>query len=318
MDAEIYAEWFRRQGHRVIHTTNSYWYEASAGAYQAFPFHWVITPSDKELGIILQQKFALALRYSTPIETSCGSVSYHAVYDTPAYSLEVLDRRSRQNIRTGLQNCKVERIPISRLAEEGWLLEKDTTTRQDRTLAYSKKQWERRYLSAADLPGFEAWGALVNNRLVATVLLFIVEDCCELISQQCHHDFLCLKVNNALTYTITQEMVNRPSVHSIFYTLQSLDAPSSVDDFKFRMGYNARLVRQRVVFHPLLGMMIRPTTLPLITSFRRRVPDSCFMSKAEGMVRFYLNGKLPLERQTWPECLQKTKPQENLLESQAS
>lgn len=318
MNAEIYAEWYRRQGYRVIHSNSSYWYEASRGAFQAFPFHWLIKPSEKELKSIFKNKWAFAARYSTPLDSSYGSVSYHAVYDAPAYSLDLLDRRSRQNIRAGLQNCRVEQIPLLQLAEDGWQLELDTTTRQDRKIAYTKEQWFRRYQSAADLPGFEAWGALVGDRLVASILAFIVDDCCELISQQCHHDFLPAKVNNALTYTITQEMISRPGVHSIFYTLQSLDAPPSVDDFKFRMGYSARKLRQRVVFHPLIQHAIQPFSYQVFTQLRRFFPESSFVSKTDGMMRFYLNGQLPLEKQNWPECLQKEKPQNTIIEPQAS
>jgi hypothetical protein len=303
MNAEIFAEWLRRQGHSVVRTTSSYWYEASPRVYQAFPYHWVIQPTEEELSSLLDQKRAIALRYSTPVDSPLGCISYHAIFDEPSYTLDGLDRRSRQNIRKGLKNCRVEPVSLERLAEEGWLLEMDTTSRQERQATISEEIWSRRYMAAADLPGFEAWGALVDDRLVASLLTFQMEDCCEMISQQCHRDYLNARVNNALSFVVTQEMINRDGIQSAFYTLQSLDAPPSVDEFKFRMGYKAKAVRQRVVFHPWLEPFINNFIHATVARFLRRYPGNRTLAKAEGMLRFHLQGKRRIKEQDLPECL---------------
>jgi hypothetical protein len=303
MNADIFAEWFRRQGCRVVRTTSSFWYEASPRVFQAFPYHWLIQPLEDEVSQFLRHHGAIGLRYSAPVDSRAGRISYHAIYDQPDYSLGGLDRRSRQNIRKGLRNCTVEPISFECLAEEGWLLEKDTEDRQGRQMALSKESWQRRCLSAADLPGFEAWGALVDGRLVASLLTVQVEDWCEMISQQCRRDYLSARVNNALCFFVTQTIVKRASVGSIFYTLQSLDAPPSVDEFKFRMGYKARPVRQRVVFHPWLSPVFTRISHAAVKRLLSRYPDQPTLAKTEGMLRFYLEGSRPLQEQTWPECL---------------
>jgi hypothetical protein len=79
MTPEIFAEWFRRQGHRVVRTESSYWYEASRRVYQAFPYHWMIEPGEDELHDLLTKQHAIALRYSTPLQRHLGYISYHAV-----------------------------------------------------------------------------------------------------------------------------------------------------------------------------------------------------------------------------------------------
>lgn len=303
MSDEIFAEWLRRQGHSVVRTASSYWYEASPRVYQAFPYHWLIQPTEEELSSFLCQKRGMALRYSTPVDSPLGCISYHAIYYEPSYALDDLDRRARQNVRKGLNNCRVEPISFERLAEDGWLLEWDTASRQGRQLTISEENWRRRYLTAADLPGFEAWGALVDGRLVASLLTFQMEDCCEMISQQCHRDYLNARVNNALSFVVTQEMVNRTGIRSVFYSLQSLDAPASVDNFKFRMGYTAKPVRQRVVFHPWLEPFTNSLSHGIVARLLRRDPGNHILAKAEGMLRFHLNGKRPLNGQDWPECL---------------
>jgi hypothetical protein len=226
------------------------------------------------------------------------------IYDKPTYKLENLDRRSKQNIRTGLKNCEVEPISLKRLAEDGWSLEMDTANRQGRHLAACEETWRRRCLAAEDLPGFEAWGALIEGRLVASLLTFQMEDWCELISQQCHRDCLNARVNNALAFVVTQTMINRTGIRAIFYTLQSLDAPPSVDEFKFRMGYRAKPVRQRVAFHPWFDRCACNLTHAITAELLRRNPGSRRLAKAEGMLRFYLQGKRPLHEQDLPQYLQ--------------
>jgi hypothetical protein len=158
-------------------------------------------------------------------------------------------------------------------------------------------------MAAADLPGFEAWGALVDNRLVASLFTFQMEGCCEMISQQCHRDYLNARVNNALSFVVTETMINRTGITSVFYSLQSLDAPASVDQFKFRMGYTARPVRQRVVFRPLLTPVLNRASYAAVNRLCEYKPDNPLFSKARGMLRFYLAGKSPPDTQDWPECL---------------
>jgi hypothetical protein len=303
MNPEIFAEWLRRQGHQVIRTPSSYWYDAGPRVYQAFPYHWLIEPEEQELRALTTRHRIAALRYSTPLEAPYGCASYHVVYTDPTYEIENLDRRSRQNIRKGLKNCRVEPITFERLAEEGWLLEKDTMDRQGRHGSQTQADWERRCQAAGDLPGFEAWGALVDDKLAASLLTFQMGDWCEMLYQECHRDHLGDRVNNALTYIVTNTMLLRPQIQAVFYALHSLDAPSSVDEFKFRMGFHARPVRQRVVFHPWLQPLAGTWSQRAANRLLQRDPGSAFLAKAEGMLRFYLQGKRPLSEQPWPECL---------------
>lgn len=307
MNAEIFAEWLRRQGYSVVRTPSSYWYEASPRIYQAFPYHWIIQPIEEELANFLRERKAVGLRYSTSIDNPIGSISYHALYEGASYTLDQLDRRSRQNVRAGLKNCLVEPIPLERLAKEGWSLELDTADRQGRRLSGNQTSWEKRFRSAANLPGFEAWGAFVDGRLVASLFGVQIGDCCELISQQCHRDFLSARVNNALTFVVTQTMKNRGSIRSIFYALQSLDAPSNVDEFKFRMGYTAKPLRQRVVFHPWIKSFTIPFIHKILLKLLKKDPENPKLTKGEGLFRFHLEGRRPLAKQKWPECLSEHK-----------
>ncbi len=304
MTPEIFAEWLLRQGHKVIKTPSSYWADFGPRVFQSFPYHWVIEPDEDELIGLLYGHKALGLRYSSPVSASHGTASYHAVYEAPSYDYENLGKWARKNVRRGLDHCSVEPISFERLADEGFSLQTDTLARQGRKLDIEKNVWQTRCLSAKDLPGFEAWGALVDGRLAASLITFQMGDWCYMLYQQCHRDYLAKRVNNALSFVVTKTMIDRPEIKAILYGLHSLDAPPSVDEFKFRMGYIAKPVRQRVVFHPWLRPLMNDASHALLRAGLKLKPGHPTLSKAEGMLRFYLQGRLPLEKQPLPPPLQ--------------
>jgi hypothetical protein len=158
-------------------------------------------------------------------------------------------------------------------------------------------------LATSDLPGFEAWAAISDGDLAAALITVKVDDTFYVPYAASHRDYLRNHVNNVLFFTVSTDFLARPGINGIFFCLHSLDAPPSVDEFKFRMSFIPRPVRQRVVFHPWLKPF---TTRPVhnrLLKLTQRYPHSPLLAKAEGMLRFNLKGKLPLADQEWPEPL---------------
>lgn len=297
MNAKTFAQWLERQGYKVVKTQSTYWYEVGYRVFQAFPFHWIIQPSEKELKELLLKHNAAALRFSTPIDSQSGIPSYHIVCTDPGYDLNVLQRQSRQNVKRGLKSAKVERIEISRLAVEGWQLRKETLLRQGRSNAETEKWWRRLCYAATDLKGFEAWAAISNGELLACFLAFQCDDYYTLPYEQSATAHINARVNNAIFYHVTHTALNRSDISTVFYGLHSLDAPASVDQFKFRMGYLAKPVRQQVLFHPCLDPMINKFSYTLIKYMLKFYPGSYLLAKSEGMLRFCLQGRCALGKQ---------------------
>ncbi len=304
MEQESAIEWLHRQDYNVIRTQSSYWYDIGPRVYQAFPYHKLLTPSNDELSKLFNQSSAIAIRYSTQLNQPEGQISYHVIYDQEDYNVANLPKKARHDVTRGLQYATYESIPLVRLANEGWSLREDTLRRQGRINAESRKIWESLCLSADGLPCFEAWGASHEGILVASLLACTIDNTISIFYQQSLTQHLKFGINNTLTYVFTHEVLKRPQVRCIFYGLHSLDAPSSVDDFKFRMGYSPKPVRQRVIFNPLILPFLHPFSHSLLKTLRKVLPSSSQIAKAEGMVRFYLNGKHPLSEQEWPDVLQ--------------
>ncbi len=306
MNIEIFSEWLRRQGHDVIQTESSYWFNAGPRVYQAFPYGWIIQPSETELHQLMLKHNIMALRYSTPLDSGEGIASYHVVLQKP-YDLDCIGRKSRNNIKQGLCACQIERISFRRLAEEGWKLQDSTIERQNRIDCMAQSEWEKICLSAEDLPGFTAWGASVDGKLVASILTARIGDTWYVPYAQCLKEFMCKRVNHALFFTASCSMLAEEGIKEIFFSLHSLDAPATVNEFKFRMGHTARPVRQRVVLHPMLKPFVNPTSYKLVDYLSQRNPCNNLYSKTEGMLRFYLQGKESLRDQEWPDCLKEYK-----------
>jgi hypothetical protein len=69
------------------------------------------------------------------------------------------------------------------------------------------------------------------------------------------------------------------------------------------MGYHAEPVRQRVAFNPWLRPFLNAAAYSAARWLHVWRPSSPSLAKAEGMLRFYLDGERPLESQHWPEGL---------------
>lgn len=307
MTPEILSEWMKRQGHSAIQNASSYWVDAGPGVYQALPYHFLLSPSEDELSNFLRDEKAVALRYSTSLESPIGAVSYHVIYERSQYSLKDLPKKARYDVRKGLAVAKIEPISLDRLADEGWDLRNETLIRQGRFGAETKEWWQKLCLSAKGLPGFEAWGAIIDDKLVASLLAFVCGDCFSIFYQQSLTGYLSYGVNNALAFVVTSEVLCRPGPFWIFYGLHSLDAPASVDEFKFRMGYVAKPVRQRVVFNPWLEPFVNRLSYSILLAGHKSFPSNYALSKSEGIFRFFLQGKHQLSEQEWPVALKDCK-----------
>lgn len=289
MDVETFAEWLRRQGHRVAWTTSSGWFDRGPRVLMAFPWHRLIRPPAEELRDLLRRENAAALRFSEP-EDGAGAPGYDVVLARGPYDLAQVSSRTRPKIRAALARLEIQPIGLERYAREGWALEAETRARQGRA-GGGRAEWERMALAARDLPGFEAWGALVDGRLAASVMWARVDDCVTMLYQQSAREFWPQNVNNALTFAVTRTLIQRPGVSLIHYGLQGLDAPPSVDEFKLHLGYARRPVRQRVLFHPVVAPLANRATLGVLDGARRLWKGSSVVSKTEGLVRVFLEGQ---------------------------
>jgi hypothetical protein len=144
---------------------------------------------------------------------------------------------------------------------------------------------------------------LKNIKKAFCFLAFVCNDYFCILYQQSPSEYLQFVVNNVLTCKVTKNALSRSKSMRLFYGLHSLDAPPSVDEFNFRIGYSAKPVRQRVASHPKIAPIFNQFTNFVLKLAHEIFPGNPTFAKGEGLIRFYMEGKKPIEKQQWPKAL---------------
>jgi hypothetical protein len=133
----------------------------------------------------------------------------------------------------------------------------------------------------------EGWGAFVGGDLAAFLLTAELGDCVEFLLARSRSDLLDAYPNNALIFTVAEEMLVKRRVGKITFGLESLEPVGPLDQFKFGMGFRREPIRQRVVFHPLLRTLLRSAAFRAVLHRwgERRGEKAVFWRKASGLVR---------------------------------
>ena len=288
VNSDGFAEFLSRQGHRIVKTESCFWYDARPGFYFYFPYHKLITPSAEELKQILWGRRCIGARYFTPMD-HVGKESFTIVCSDKNYDITSVDaHHARRQTRRGLENFNIRQIEFKDLAKIGISLNNDTLIRQGRDPStYEEKKWQI-YCSAADgLEGFEAWGAFSGDHLASFMVAFQMEDHFTILHHSSATEFLPSYPNNALVFYVTKLKLALPEVDTVSYGPQSLDAPESLEIFKFRMGFQKRPMKQTIVFNPLVRPFINELSHKAIQGLSAFRPESDVLRKLDGIIRLY-------------------------------
>ena len=289
MEPEVFSEFLMRQGHHVVKTESCYWYDAQPGFYFYFPYHRLINPGQDELDRIFWGQRSIGVRFFAPMDC-VGKESYSIMCSDKHYDITSVDAKyARRQTRRGLESFEIRTLPFRDLATLGNPLNHDTLARQERDPgAWNEQKW-REYCEAADgLEGFEAWGAFSDKSLASFMVTFQMEDVFTILHHSSATEYLRFYPNNALVYFVTQLKLSQPDVHAVSYGPQSLDAPESLDTFKFRMGFQKMPMKQAIVFNPLIRPFICGPFHKAVQLAAQARPKSDTFRKLEGVLRFYL------------------------------
>lgn len=282
---ETLAEFFKLQGYKIFKTDSCYWYNVQSGFYFNLPYHRLITPSKKEVNSVLWGVPCLGVRFFTKTEYQ-GKLSYFVVASDKNYDITSVDPKSRSQTRRGLDNIQIRRVEFKDLAKYN-ALNTDTLIRQGRkTGVWTLKRWQTYCNSARGLPGLEAWGAFYDNNLAAFMVGYQMDDYFEILHHSSASEFLHLNPNNALVFYVTKLKLSSNEVNNVCYGPESLDAPASLETFKFRMGFQKLPMKQVIILNPLIQPMINNFSYSFIRRISKRA-KSDFWKKLEGIVRFY-------------------------------
>jgi len=293
MDPAAYAVFLQAIGHRVVPTRHAYWYDANRFFFLGAPPHRIHEPDDDELRAVVGRLPCLGVRFAAPLQGR-GKLSYQIVCDNRAYGLDILSGNVRSKVRRGLKRCAVQPVPFSVIATAGKRAHGDTLSRQARDGVLDGARWDRFWSAAATTPGMEGWGAWTGDTLAAFLVTVTFDDGVEFLLARSCTDELGAYPNNALIFTVAEEMLVRRGIPEITFGLESLEPVGPLDQFKFGMGFRPRPLRQRVVFHPLLRALLRHASVRALFHrwSEKRGTQAVFWRKAAGLLRFAEEGGL--------------------------
>jgi len=264
---EHFAEFLNRIGHRTTDLGLTYAYDKSPGAWLAFPFHRTFRADELLRSAVAHQRRMLLLRYSEPADGR-GVDSYRISCFDRGYGLGTLSSKSRRQARRGLERCVVERIDLQQLKAPGFALFENTLERQQRPVPKgARKAWFNYFSAAAVTPGFRAWGAWADGRLVAYLLGFRMGDCFSYLRNGSDSAYLNRYPNNALVVTATAELMASEEFTEVSYGLAPLSADMpGLDSFKRNMGFQMHPIRQNVLWSSRFRSLARPLAMATRTA----------------------------------------------------
>ena len=286
LDSDRLLAFFAAAGFKTYKSESGWWYEAGPRFLLGVPTHDPIHLEAAEARAICKATGALGLRYITS-DANTGRESWQMVASGSDYSLENFSGNTRSKIRRGIKKNDVRRISGAELKQAGEQAFLDTVSRQGRADRYGLERWYK-LLDAADAdPAIEIWSAWFEDKMAAYLLIMPFEDSCEFYEARSRNDTLKHYPNNALLYTVTEDILVKRGIPEITFGIEGLEDLDSLDSFKLAMGYYRKPVRQHVMFRPSVGaaLAVKPVR-SAIGMLARRDEGASFWRRAEGLMSF--------------------------------
>lgn len=283
MNSEEFAEFFKKKGKRVVKTASGYWYEIHPFCFQNIPYHYAIDPHKGELRSLFFKKSALLLRFNSCTDQN-SIPGYVWICNDKNYSFANLKTKIRNRTRKGLERNLVKLIGFDLLMKEGWKTISDTLQRQGRDADFATpEEWVRYCEAAAGLPGFDAWGAFVQDRLVSFLVGAEIDDYYWILRQYSETAFLKDYPNNALIYTITKSKLSIPAINKISYGFDSVEDTAGLRKFKQGMGFFMDLYNQKILINPLFKWMINKRFTYILKILLKLSPKNNYLKKTNAI-----------------------------------
>jgi hypothetical protein len=287
MTLEIYSEFLKAIGKRVIPDDGCLWCQVAWRFYHCFPVHQPIHPSKPQLSKLFENGQTIGVRFSTDEAIHGGKASFVYLCEKATFDLNLLSANQRSKIRRGLKHCSVRPITDTEyFRTEGWTLHAETLKRQGRLANADRQEWDKMANCLGRFTGLEVWGAWIEEALASFVVTFQVENCVHLLTFRSSIPYLRFYPNNALIYTVVAEMLRRRQVQLVSFGEESLQTLESLDAFKTGLGFRKQPIVQKIVFNPIIAGAFNDMTKRLIGAIAKRRPESLFWKKALGVTEF--------------------------------
>jgi hypothetical protein len=169
---------------------------------------------------------------------------YRCVCDIIDYDIKNIEsKNARHNVKRSLERCIFRKIDYQWLADIGYEVYVNASSRYKNFKVESRDAFKEKMLKSSKIPGAEAFGVFVGDKLVAYITLFI---CGQIVRGDIAH-FDPAYSNSypmfALYYNVTNHYLKAGAYKEVDRGTRPLMHETNIDDFLLRMGYRKRYCR---------------------------------------------------------------------------
>lgn len=252
---ERLAELLNRRGRRVVEADGVWWANVDIDSryFVSLPDQMCVNTSRENVHALLRRAGGLLARYPTRQQAGLPCGAY--VVQDRAYTLQKLQKRTRNFVRRGLESCQVRRVERSELLTQGLEVNLDTMARHGRMRPEfgDPKTWARTVEAVYVTKGAECWGAFVGDRLASYVMSCRDSNWEHLLIQMSRTGLLKSFPNHAIDYFLIERAMAIPGIHGVCLGSLPLCPGEGLHNYKMRMGYEVMPQEAAVVVHPLLS-----------------------------------------------------------------
>lgn len=181
---------------------------------------------------------------------------WYVVADDPAYDLGQFDKKVRYYVKRGLNSCRIERLDISWLAENGYALRVADAGKTGRP-PEPEDRYRQSLRERCSLQDYQAWGAFVDERLVACATVIIIDDTVQVLTAFSDPAFYKEYPNNGLYYLMTRDYLVERRFRYISFGSRVLHHETNVQHFLTKLGYRRVYSRFQLVLRPELNLAMK-------------------------------------------------------------
>jgi hypothetical protein len=294
------APFFRSLGHGTWSRLGTLWIDAGRFSLVTIPCNVVVAATRADVAGLLRDTGRVVA--VAAIADATGVESSHFWVRDRGYALASLQRQFRQQVVRHDHDRRVRTIPWDELRVRGLEVNRDTMERRGLRMhrCTTAAGWAESCAIAAGIPGLEATGCLVGDRLAAFLVSWTVAGSCYGLLMHRDGRFHATGAANAMVFEFTRSMLARPGVDAVTLGRGWFPPEPSIDRFKRHAGYVEEPLQLAVALHPRWEVLLRSPLVhaavrcvDAVTTGRLRLADDLAVLRAAGRTRFSDEPDLP-------------------------
>jgi len=287
------APFFRSLGHGTWSRLGTLWIDAGRFSLVTIPCNVVVVASRADLAGLLRDTGRVVA--VAAIADAVGVESSHFWMRDRSYSHASLQRQFRQQVVRGDHDRQVRTIPWDELRVCGLEVNRETMGRRGLRMhrCTTAAGWAESCAIAAGIPGLEATGCLVGDRLASFLVSWTVQGTCYGLIMHRDARRHATGAANALVYEFTRSMLARPGVREVTLGRGWFPPEPSIDRFKRHAGYVEEPLQLAIALHPRWEGLLRSSLAhavlrgaDAVTAGRLRLADDLAVLRAAERTRF--------------------------------